>query len=128
MSHTHLENAHIRATIGADGSITSLVHKATGREALAGRGNQLWVYPADKPRNWDAWDIEDDYAKSGIELSRPESIKVVENTPTPRGGARRPALPRLDRHADLCARSQRHAARHRDRDRLARSPRACCAR
>jgi len=80
VSETHLENAHIRAEIGADGTVTSLVHKATGREALAGRGNQLWAYPADKPRNWDAWDIEDDYAASGIELDKPESIKVVENT------------------------------------------------
>jgi len=82
VSEGHLENLHIKATIGLDGSVTSLVHKATGREALAGRGNQLWVYTIDKPRNWDAWDIEDDYANRGVELNRPESIKVVENTPT----------------------------------------------
>jgi alpha-mannosidase len=82
VSETHLENAHLRATIGADGTVTSLIHKATGREALAGRGNQLWVYPVDKPRNWDAWDLEDDYARAGIELIEPESIKVVENTAT----------------------------------------------
>jgi len=80
VSETHLENAHIRAEIGADGTVTSLVHKATGREALDGRGNQLWVYPGDKPRDWDAWDIEEDYAKTGIELNQPESIKVVENS------------------------------------------------
>lgn len=80
VSEGHLENAHLRVTIGRDGSITSLTHKATGREALAGRGNQLWVYPADKPRDWDAWDIEEDYANKGIELDRPESIKVVEDT------------------------------------------------
>jgi alpha-mannosidase len=82
VSEAHLENAHIRASIGADGTVTSLVHKATGREALAGRGNQLWVYPFDKPRNWDAWDIDDDYPKKGVELTQPESIKVVENTPS----------------------------------------------
>ncbi|MBN9309724.1 glycoside hydrolase family 38 C-terminal domain-containing protein [Devosia sp.] len=80
VSESHLENAHIRATIGADGTVTSLVHKATGREALDGRGNQLWVYPADKPRDWDAWDIEEDYARKGIELNQPESIKVVESS------------------------------------------------
>jgi alpha-mannosidase len=79
-SETHLENAHIKATIGRDGTVTSLVHKASGREALGGRGNQLWVYPVDKPRNWDAWDIEDDYARKGVELDRPESIKVVESS------------------------------------------------
>ncbi len=82
VSEGHLENAHLRATIGIDGTVVSLVHKATGREALAGPGNQLWVYPADKPRNWDAWDIEDDYAASGIALDRPESIKVTETGPT----------------------------------------------
>ena len=58
-----LENAHLRVEIGDDGAIASLVHKATGREALAGRGNQLWVYPQDKPRNWDAWDVEEDYER-----------------------------------------------------------------
>ena len=81
VSARHLENAHIRASIGADGTVTSLVHKATGREALDGRGNQLWVYPADKPRDWDAWDIEEDYARKAVELNQPESVTVVENTP-----------------------------------------------
>ena len=81
VSPGHLENAHIRATIGPDGTVTSLVHKATGREALAGRGNQLWAYPVDKPRNWDAWDVEEDYAERGEELTSVESIGVVENGP-----------------------------------------------
>ena len=81
VSPGHLETAHIRATIGPDGTVTSLVHKATGREALAGRGNQLWAYPVDKPRNWDAWDVEEDYAERGEELTSVESIGVVENGP-----------------------------------------------
>jgi alpha-mannosidase len=76
-----LENDHLRVTIGTDGTIESIIHKATGREALAGRGNQLWVYPADKPRNWDAWDIEDDYAQKGIELTQVAAVQVVENNP-----------------------------------------------
>ena len=82
VSEAHIENVHLRAMIGLDGTVSSLIHKATGREALAGRGNQIWVYPADKPRNWDAWDIEGDYARKGIELNRPESIKVIESSPT----------------------------------------------
>lgn len=82
VSETHLENVHLKATIGSDGTITSLVHKATGREALAGRGNQLWVYPADKPRNWDAWDMEGDYAGKGIELDKPEKVRVMDEGPT----------------------------------------------
>ena len=77
-----LENAFLRVELGEDGSIASLVHKPTGREALAGRGNQLWVYPQDKPRAWDAWDIEEDYAERGEELRVLESLVVQENTPT----------------------------------------------
>lgn len=76
-----LENAHLSVTIGKDGAVSSLVHKATGREALDGSANQLWVYPADKPRNWDAWDIEADYAEKGIRLERPGSITLVESGP-----------------------------------------------
>ncbi|MEO8882664.1 MAG: glycoside hydrolase family 38 C-terminal domain-containing protein, partial [Devosia sp.] len=81
VSSTHLENAYLRATIGTDGTVTSLVHKATGREALADRGNQLWAYPVDKPRNWDAWDVEEDYAERGEELRDVEKIEVVEKGP-----------------------------------------------
>ena len=81
VSPTRIENAHIAATIGPDGSIASLIHKATGREALAGRGNQLWAYPVDKPRNWDAWDLEEDYAERGEELTALESLDVLETGP-----------------------------------------------
>lgn len=76
-----LENRLLRAEIGDDGTLTRLVHKPSGREALAARGNQLWVYPADKPRNWDAWDIEEDYAKKGDELIEAEVIDLVEAGP-----------------------------------------------
>ncbi|SHE90213.1 alpha-mannosidase [Kaistia soli DSM 19436] len=76
-----LENSHIRVTIGKDGSITSLFDKQAGREALAGRGNQLVAYPMDKPRNWDAWDLEDDYTANGQELTEVESVEIVEKGP-----------------------------------------------
>jgi alpha-mannosidase len=74
-----LENAYLSVEIGKDGAVSSLVHKATGREALDGSANQLWVYPIDKPRNWDAWDVDADYAEKGIRLDRPESIALVES-------------------------------------------------
>jgi len=80
-SRTSLENAHIRVTLGADGTVTSLLHKASGREALDGRGNQLWAYPVDKPRNWDAWDVEEDYADRGQEVTEVESVTVLESGP-----------------------------------------------
>lgn len=74
-----LENAHLAATIGPDGTVTSLIHKATGREALAHPGNQLWVYP-DRPRNWDAWDIDEDYAQAGEQLIA-QSREIVASGP-----------------------------------------------
>jgi alpha-mannosidase len=76
-----LENDNLIAIIGSDGAVQSLVHKPSGHEALDGSGNQLWVYPVDKPRNWDAWDLEDDYAAVGERLTRPESIELIESTP-----------------------------------------------
>ncbi|HWV02765.1 MAG TPA: glycoside hydrolase family 38 C-terminal domain-containing protein [Devosia sp.] len=80
-SKTTLENAVLKVTLAADGSIASLAHKPTGREALDGRGNQLWVYPVDKPRNWDAWDVESDYAERGEQLTALDSMELVENGP-----------------------------------------------
>lgn len=77
----HLENEHLSVVIGKDGSVSSFVHKATGREAIEGSANQLWAYPADKPRNWDAWDVDADYAEKGIRLDQPESIALVEEGP-----------------------------------------------
>jgi alpha-mannosidase len=80
-SKTMLENAILKATIAADGRLSSLIHKPSGREALAGPGNQLWAYPVDKPRNWDAWDVEEDYAERGEALTSLESLDLVESGP-----------------------------------------------
>lgn len=81
VSTGHLENDVLRVTLAADGSIASILHKPTGREALEGYANKLMAYPADKPRNWDAWDIEEDYADRGEEIASLESLEVVEEGP-----------------------------------------------
>jgi alpha-mannosidase len=81
VSKGHLENAVLSVAFNTDGTLRSILHKPTGREALAGAGNQLWVYPVDKPRNWDAWDVEDDYAEKGEQLTALESIEVVDSGP-----------------------------------------------
>ena len=77
----HLENAHLLARFDAQGRVASLVHKASGREALAGPGNQLWAYSQDKPRNWDAWDVEADYDARGEAVVGVESFALVEQGP-----------------------------------------------
>jgi alpha-mannosidase len=52
-----LENAHLRAVFAPDGSLTSVLHKASGREALAAPGNRFEL-AEDRPVAYDAWDID----------------------------------------------------------------------
>jgi alpha-mannosidase len=76
-----LENELLRVEIGDDGTLHQVVDKAAGsREVLAGRGNQLWAF-VDKPRIYDAWDIEENYESEGEEIGGVEAIAVVETGP-----------------------------------------------
>jgi alpha-mannosidase len=75
-----IENDLLRVELGADGTIRRMVDLPLNREVLAGRGNQLWVY-VDKPRSWEAWDIDEDYEREGEEIGSVESIEVVESGP-----------------------------------------------
>lgn len=82
-SGTTLENEFLRAEIDpATGCITSLVNKKDGRNILkpGAQGNLLETF-VDKPRHWDAWNINPDYEKSKTELLHPDEVKLVENTP-----------------------------------------------
>lgn len=79
VSEGHLENDRLRVTLGDNGSLAGIVDRNTGREALAGRGNQIWIYH-DLPANWEAWDIDEEYARHGEELSA-ESVTVLEEGP-----------------------------------------------
>jgi alpha-mannosidase len=75
-----IENELLRVEVGADGSLHRIYDRNAEREVLDGRGNLLWAY-ADKPPNWDAWDIDADYALEGEELSEAERVEVVEVGP-----------------------------------------------
>ncbi len=75
-----LENEAIKVTLAKDGSIASILHKASGREAVDGGANRLFAYTSDKPRNWDAWDMEEDYGQKSEELTEYDSIELIENT------------------------------------------------
>ncbi|MDP9364457.1 MAG: glycosyl hydrolase-related protein [Chloroflexota bacterium] len=75
-----LENDLLRVEIGGDGTIHRLFDKEHGREALAGRGNQLWAF-VDKPRVYDAWDIEEDYERGGEEIGGVVAVEVTEEGP-----------------------------------------------
>ena len=74
-----LENEHLRATFSSSGQLTSLFDKRAERELLSEPSNALLVYP-DKPRRWDAWDVEDlhaPYSAPGEPLHA-EYVEVVE--------------------------------------------------
>jgi alpha-mannosidase len=82
-----LENDLLRVEISEDGSLHRIVDKAAGdRDVLADRGNQLWVF-VDKPRTYDAWDIEENYENEGDEVEGVEAIEVIETGPL-RGAVR----------------------------------------
>ena len=74
------ENDALRVDIGADGAIARLYDKEAGREALAGRGNQLWAY-VDKPYTYDAWDIDETYERDGEEITTVERLELTEPGP-----------------------------------------------
>lgn len=75
-----LENNALRVTLAADGTLTSVYDKRADREVLADRGNQLWAY-VDKPRNWDAWDIDETYTDAGEEIVATADLEVIESGP-----------------------------------------------
>jgi alpha-mannosidase len=75
-----LENELVRVVIGPDGTIHSLWDKSAQREAFADRGNQLWAY-VDKPYSWDAWDLDETYARDGEEIEDVRSLGIVESGP-----------------------------------------------
>jgi alpha-mannosidase len=52
-----LENGHLRVRLSPGGAVESLLHKASGREALAAAGNLLELYE-DRPVAFDAWEID----------------------------------------------------------------------
>jgi alpha-mannosidase len=74
-----LENELLRVEIGPDGSLDRVYDGEAEREVLDGRGNRLWAY-VDKPREWDAWDVDEDYELEGEPLEA-ETVEVVEDGP-----------------------------------------------
>ena len=75
-----LVNKHLEVEFSTDGTITSLVHRSTGRQAFCGNGNQLKLHK-DLPTVWDAWDVE----PSAIEVAKdcPPAVKWEVITESP---------------------------------------------
>ena len=75
-----LANEHLRAELGEDGTVLSLVDRATGREALAAPGNRLELYD-DRPVAFEAWDIDPFHLETRQDCPPATSYEVVTDSP-----------------------------------------------
>ena len=88
-----LENEYIRVKIDPHtGCMTSLFDKRSGTESLAPAetdtggpknatcGNLLQTF-VDKPKQWDAWNIDADFEKQHWDLDQADEVKLVESGP-----------------------------------------------
>lgn len=78
-----LENSVLRVTVDAkSGCITSLYDKRAHFESIAagGCGNELVAF-VDKPKDYDAWNIDADFEKSFTRLDTADSVQLIEHGP-----------------------------------------------
>jgi alpha-mannosidase len=67
----------LRAELTRDGRLVSLVHLATGREALDGPGNVFQLYD-DRPTAYEAWDVDPFHLETVRDAGPAESCAVIE--------------------------------------------------
>jgi alpha-mannosidase len=79
-SPSQMENEYLRVQLGENGTLTSIYDQECGREVLAGRGNQLWLF-TDIPRQFDAWDMDASYTEEGMEILADHPAELVEQGP-----------------------------------------------
>jgi len=82
-SGTTLENKYLRVTVDAKtGCITSLYDKRDAFESVAsgGCGNELQAFH-DKPKAWDAWNIDADFENQRYDLGPARSVELTEKGP-----------------------------------------------
>ena len=78
-----MENEFVSVEIDPKtGCVTSLIDKKDGKNILrpGGHGNLLEAF-VNKPKQYDAWNINPNYEKFKTELLEAEEVKLVENTP-----------------------------------------------
>jgi len=88
-----MENEFIRVNVDPQtGCMTSLFDKRSGTDALAPAetdtggpkdhvcGNLLQTF-VDKPKQWDAWNIDADFEKQHWDLDKADEVKLIESGP-----------------------------------------------
>jgi alpha-mannosidase len=73
-----LDNGSLRVVVDAAGLISSVRDLAAGREILptGARGNLLQLHP-DFPNQWDAWDLDEHYRNTVVDLVEVDDIAVA---------------------------------------------------
>jgi alpha-mannosidase len=75
-----LANGRLTATLTPDGGLRSLVHHASGREALSAPGNRIVLYE-DQPIAFEAWDIDPFALETAREAQGAAGATVVSSGP-----------------------------------------------
>ena len=71
-------NGRIRVVIDGRGLITSLVDLASGRDVIpVGRAGNLLQVHRDIPNQWDAWDVDEHYRRTAMDLDVAASITLA---------------------------------------------------
>ena len=74
-----LDNGTLRAMLGRDGTLRSLV-RSSGREAMAAPGNVLELYE-DRPTDFEAWDLDPFHLETGATARRPRAPRSCSHGP-----------------------------------------------
>lgn len=82
ISQRVIESPFYRLRLDNKGGISSLYDKQQRRELIkkGKRGNLLQTF-ADRPKQWEAWDIDVEYQSKQLHLLQLKSVKVVEEGP-----------------------------------------------
>lgn len=71
-----LESARLHVAIDTGGRILSFVDRDSGRELIVpGEPANRFQLFRDRPAQWDAWDIDEHYRRTGLELDEVESVE-----------------------------------------------------
>lgn len=75
-----LENRHLIAVVTRAGGVRSLVHKASGREALDNEANRFVLFD-DRPTEYEAWDIDPFALETGKETDSALTCELFLSDP-----------------------------------------------
>jgi alpha-mannosidase len=77
-----LENDRMRVLVDDRGLLTSVFDRAADREVLpTGAAANLLQLHRDTPAQWDAWDLDDHYRRSTVDLTEADVLEIVEKGP-----------------------------------------------